>query len=117
MKQKGALLAKGRLLGIQFLELFRDNLYFELAQHANKMAGLLRDEIRNAGFRFLVNSPSNQLFPILPDRLISELHKNYSFYVWSNIDADNSAVRLVTSWATKEDSVLAFIRDMKKALK
>ncbi|GAB6152193.1 hypothetical protein JCM17380_09430 [Desulfosporosinus burensis] len=103
MKQKGALLAKGRLLGIQFLELFRDNLYFDLAKHANKMAGLLRDEISKAGF--LVYSPSNQIFPILPDRLITELQKNYSFYVWSKLDADNSAIRLVTSWATKEDAI------------
>jgi Threonine aldolase len=113
MKQKGALLAKGRLLGIQFLELFRDNLYFELAKHANKMAGLLRDEISKAGFGFLVHSPSNQIFPILPNRLITELQKNYAFYVWSEVDADNSAVRLVTSWATKEDAVSAFIRDLK----
>ncbi|EGW36981.1 aminotransferase class I/II-fold pyridoxal phosphate-dependent enzyme [Desulfosporosinus sp. OT] len=117
MKQKGALLAKGRLLGIQFVELFRDNLYFDLAKHANKMAGLLRDAIDKAGFKFLVDSPSNQLFPILPDRLISELQRNYSFYVWSKVDADNSAIRLVTSWATKEEAVLAFIEDMKKALK
>ena len=116
MKQKGALLAKGRLLGIQFLELFRDNLYFDLAAYANKLASLLRDEISKAGFRFLVYSPSNQIFPILPNRLIAELQKNYSFYVWSKVDADNSAIRLVTSWATKEDAVLAFIEDMKNAL-
>ena len=113
MKQKGALLAKGRLLGIQFIELFRDNLYFDLAKHANRMAGLLRDEISKAGFSFLVYSPSNQIFPILPNPLITELQKNYSFHVWSKVDADNSAIRLVTSWATKEDAVLAFIEDMK----
>jgi len=116
MKQKGALLAKGRLLGIQFIELFRDNLYFDLAKHSNKLADLLRDEISKAGFKFLVNSPSNQLFPILPNRLIIELEKNYLFHVWSKVDADNSTIRLVTSWATKEDAVLAFIEDMKKAL-
>ncbi|ODA38847.1 aminotransferase class I/II-fold pyridoxal phosphate-dependent enzyme [Desulfosporosinus sp. BG] len=117
MKQKGALLAKGRLLGIQFLELFKDDLYFDLAKHANQMAGLLRDAIDKAGFRFLIDSPSNQLFPILPNRLITELQKDYSFYVWSKADDDNSAVRLVTSWATKEEAVLAFIEDMKKVLK
>jgi len=116
MKQKGALLAKGRLLGIQFIELFRDDLYFDLAKHANRMAGLLKVEISKAGFKFLVNSPTNQLFPILPNQLIAELQKNYLFYVWSEVDADHSAVRLVTSWATKEESVLAFIEDMKKAL-
>ena len=116
MKQKGALLAKGRLLGIQFLELFRDNLYFDLAKHANKMAGILREGISKAGFRFLVHSPSNQLFPILPDRLVTELQKDYAFHVWSKVDAENSAIRLVTSWATKEEAILAFIEDLNKAL-
>ncbi len=115
MKQKGALLAKGRLLGIQFVELFRDNLYFDLAMHANRMAGLLRDEISKAGFNYLVNSPSNQLFPILPDQLITELEKKYLFHIWSKVDADHSSIRLVTSWATQEKSVLAFVEDLKGA--
>lgn len=116
MKQKGALLAKGRLLGIQFLELFRDSLYFDLATHANKMAGIIAEGIRKAGFRFLTESSSNQIFPILPNALIAELHKKYSFYVWSAVDEDNSSVRLVTSWATKEEAVSAFIKDMNNAL-
>lgn len=116
MKQKGALLAKGRILGLQFLELFRDDLYFDLARHANKMAGLIRNEISKAGFGFLVSTTSNQIFPILSNHLIDELHKNYAFYVWSKVDADHSAVRIVTSWATKEEAVLAFIADIKNAL-
>ncbi|MGF7185394.1 threonine aldolase [Desulfitispora alkaliphila] len=116
MKQKGALLAKGRLLGIQFLELFRDNLYFELAKHANQMAGLLRGEISKAGLEFLTHSPTNQLFPILPNRVVNELQQNYAFYIWEKVDNDNSAIRIVTSWATKEEAVLAFIKDMIKAL-
>jgi threonine aldolase len=62
MKQEGALLAKGRLLGIQFLELFRDNLFFDLAIHANRMAGLLRDEIGKANFTFLTHSPLTRYF-------------------------------------------------------
>jgi len=117
MKQKGALLAKGRLLGLQFVELFRDNLYFDLAKHANQMAGLLRDEITKAGFKFLVDSPSNQIFPILPNQLITELEKKYLFHVWSKVDADHSAIRLVTSWATKEVAVLAIIEDMARSVK
>ncbi|WP_442593780.1 threonine aldolase family protein [Neobacillus sp. D3-1R] len=117
MKQKGALLAKGRLLGIQFLELFKDDLFFELALHANKMAGMLRDEMIKANFKFLTHSPSNQIFPILPNSLISELQNKYAFYVWEKVDSDYSAIRLVTSWATKEEAVLAFIEDMKKLLK
>lgn len=116
MKQKGALLAKGRLLGIQFLELFKDNLYFDLAKHANTMAGLLRNEISRAGYPFLTHSPSNQIFPILPNWLIAQLQEKYSFFVWSKVDAQHSAIRLVTSWATKEDAVLRFIEDMNNAV-
>lgn len=115
MKQKGALLAKGRLLGIQFLELFRDDLYFELARHANRMAALLREEIKTLGFSFITHSPSNQIFPILPNPLITKLQDNYAFYIWASVGADYSAIRLVTSWATKEEAVSAFIADMRKA--
>ncbi|MDW7673752.1 MAG: beta-eliminating lyase-related protein [Bacillota bacterium] len=116
MKQKGALLAKGKLLGIQFLELFQDDLFFELAKHANKMADLIRAEISKAGFSFLTNSPSNQIFPILPNEVINKLLEQYEFYIWEKVDAKSSAVRLVTSWATKEEAVLAFIKDMNKAI-
>lgn len=116
MKQKGALLAKGRLLGIQFLELFRDNLFFDLAMHANKMANRLRDELTKANFKFLTHSPSNQIFPILPNSLIEELQKKYSFYVWEKVAPDYSAIRLVTSWATKEEEIIAFIEEVKKVL-
>lgn len=116
MKQKGALLAKGRLLGLQFLVLFRDDLYFDLAKHANKMASLLKNAISSAGYRFLTHSPSNQIFPILPNCLITKLQEKYSFYVWEKVDEDNSAIRLVTSWATKEDAVLEFIEDLKNGV-
>lgn len=116
MKQKGALLAKGRLLGIQFLELFRDNLFFDLAEHANKMAKMLRDELSKANFEFLTHSPSNQIFPILPNLLIDELQKKYSFYVWEKINPEYSAIRLVTSWATKEEQVAALIEDINKVV-
>lgn len=109
IKQRGALLAKGKLLGIQFLELFKDNLYFDLAKHANDMAKLLKDGIGSAGYSFLTDSPSNQIFPILPNKLIEKLSKNFSFYVWQKVDEDNSAIRLVTSWATKKEYVLDFI--------
>jgi len=112
MKQRGALLAKGRLLGIQFQELFRDGLYFDLAKHANAMAGLLKNAISKAGYQFLTPSSTNQIFPILPNRLIEQLQEKYSFYVWEKIDAASSAIRLVTSWATEEEAVRAFISDL-----
>lgn len=113
IKQKGALLAKGRLLGVQFLELFKDDLFFDLAYHANKMAKLLREGIDNEGYKFLTKSSSNQIFPILPNQIIEELQKNYSFYIWQKIDEQNSAIRLVTSWATNEEKVKAFIEELK----
>ncbi|NRD77733.1 aminotransferase class I/II-fold pyridoxal phosphate-dependent enzyme [Bacillus sp. BRMEA1] len=116
MKQKGALLAKGRLLGIQFLELFRSNLFFELAAHANTMADIMRKGISEADIPFLIHSPSNQLFPILPNDLITELQKDYAFLIWEKIDSDHSAIRLVTSWATKEEAVLAFVQDVKRTV-
>lgn len=112
LKQKGGLLAKGRLLGIQFLELFRDDLYFELSSHANAMAGLLKSAFVEAGYPFLTHSTSNQIFPILPDALIEELQDTYDFYVWSKVDEEHSSIRLVTSWATPVEAVQAFIADM-----
>ncbi len=113
MKQKGALLAKGKILGIQFLELFKDNLYFDLASHANQMADLLSKKIGSMGYKFLIHSQSNQIFPILPNRIIEKLQEKYAFYVWSKVDNDNSSIRLVTSWATREDAVTAFVEDLK----
>ncbi|KPU45637.1 Low specificity L-threonine aldolase [Oxobacter pfennigii] len=116
IKQKGALLAKGRLLGIQFKELFKDDLFFSLAKHANSMADILRGGIEKAGFTFLTCSPSNQLFPVLPDCLIKELEKKYAFNTWAKIDDNTTAIRLVTSWATEEKAVLSFIDDLKNLM-
>ena len=113
IKQKGALMAKGRILGIQFLELFKDNLYFELATHANKMAHILSKGITSLDYEFLTPSPTNQLFPIFPNSVIEKLAVNYSFLTWSKVDDAHSSIRLVTSWATKEDAVTAFITDLK----
>lgn len=117
IKQKGAMLAKGRLLGIQFLELFRDDLYFELAGHANQMADRLRKGISEAGFGFLTHSTSNQIFPILPNPLIAELQQKFGFFIWSKVDEDHSSIRLVTSWATKEEKVNELVEVVKNSVK
>ncbi|QZY53858.1 threonine aldolase family protein [Crassaminicella profunda] len=114
IKQKGALLAKGKLLGIQFEELFKDNLYFELANHANEMANLLTEGLKDLNCKFLINSPTNQVFPILENKLIEKLEKKFIFYIWKKIDDTHSAIRLVTSWATKKEAVIAFIHELKK---
>ncbi len=86
MKQRGALLSKGRLLGIQFLELFRDDLFFKLARHANEMAERLALGIVNKGYAFQTDSPTNQIFPVLPNRVIERLSQMYSFHVWCKVE-------------------------------
>lgn len=113
IKQKGALLAKGRILGIQFVELFKNDLFFDLAKHANTMAATLANGIKKHKYPFLLEPVSNQIFPILPNTLIKKLSQTYGFYVWSTIDNKHSAIRLVTSWATKEEVVHQFIEDLK----
>lgn len=113
LKQRGALLAKGRVLGVQFVELFIDDLYFDLAKHANAMAKKLNDGIVALGHTFLADSSTNQIFPILPNVLIEKMRTDYGFYVWRKVDADHSSIRLVTSWATKEPAVDEFLADLR----
>lgn len=109
LKQKGALLAKGRVLGIQFLALFQEDLYFKLAKDANDMAMKLAQAFQAQGHAFLVEPASNQLFPILPVALIKRLQEKFDFYVWKPINADYAAVRLITSWTTDEVMLEVFI--------
>lgn len=113
LKQKGAMLAKGRVLAIQFLELFKDDLYFSLAKHANTMATKMANAVKEKGYTFLTNSTTNQIFPILPNAVIEKLSDKYLFYVWKKIDENQSAIRLITSWATNESEVDEFIKDIK----
>lgn len=105
MKQRGAMMAKGFVVGIQFEALFQDNLYFELATHANKMAERIANAMKEGGYSFLTEPYSNQLFPILPNDLLEKLAKKFAFSLPEKIDDNHSAIRLVTSWATTEESV------------
>ena len=109
MKQRGGLLAKGRLLGIQFMELFRDDLFFKLAARSNRMADILRDGLIEKGITFEIESPSNQIFPIFENPTIDELEKDFFFYRWHPIDEDRTSIRLVTSFMTTEEDVLSFL--------
>jgi len=109
IKQNGGMLAKGRLLGIQFLTLFEDGLYFELSQHAVAQAMRIRDAFVSKGYDFLVDSPSNQQFPILPNDVMALLSKDFKFSVWKRIDAGHTAVRFCTSWATRTEAVDALL--------
>lgn len=105
IKQGGGMLAKGRLLGIQFRELLRDGLYFELAAKADSQAMRIRDAFKAKGYSFLVDSPTNQQFPILTAEDIERLDRDFAFSIWQKIDEDHTAVRFCTSWATLDASV------------
>lgn len=106
IKQHGALLAKGRLLGIQFDTLFTNGLYFELGRRADEMADLLRDAFREKGYRFFVTSRTNQIFVVLPNAKVEELRQKAAFSYWEAEDADHTVVRFATSWATRREDVL-----------
>ena len=103
------MLAKGRLLGVQFDELFTDGLWFTIAGHANKLAKKLQDGIVEKGYSLLVHSPSNQIFPIFPDALVKKLAESFAFEEQGAAGEGLTCIRLVTSWATKEDAVDAFL--------
>ena len=116
IKQHGAMLAKGRLLGLQFDTLMTDDLYFALGRHANAMASRLRDTFTALGCPFLAKPESNQLFPILPDTVLSELSQRYVFSEQARVDETHRAVRFCTSWATKEENVQALCADLRRLL-
>ncbi len=112
IKQNGGMLAKGRLLGIQFLALLENGLYFAISDQADKLAYKIRDAFAAKGYPFLVDSPTNQQFPILPNAELELLAKTYAFSFWKQVDAEHSAVRFCTSWATKEEDVEQLLRDI-----
>lgn len=116
LKQKGALLAKGRTLGIQFQTLFENNLYLDLAQKANQQAMKIKAFLEYNGVEFLTDTYTNQIFPILTSFQIEFLANHFEFYVWKKLDENRSAIRLITSWATEDEVVQDFIRQFKKIL-
>ena len=112
IKQRGGMLAKGRLLGIQFETLFEDGLYYEISKHAVDMALLIRDAFAAKGFPFRYASTTNQQFPILPEAALQKLSKKYSYSFWEKTDEGHSAVRFCTSWATKKENVAELVKDI-----
>lgn len=114
LKQRGALTAKGRTMGVQFDQLFRNNLIFDLADQANRMAAKIAEAFKLLNYPMLIDSDTNQVFPILPNTLIAHLQKEYGFLIWDTVDAEHSTIRLITSWATPEDMVNRFIDDLGK---
>lgn len=104
-KKHGALLAKGRLNGIQFDALFTDDLYFEISEHAIEMAELVKNSFKSKGYKFLIDSPTNQQFIVLENKKMQELSGHVKFCFWEKIDENHTAVRFATSWATKKENV------------
>lgn len=109
IKQHGALLAKGRLLGIQFDTLFTDDLYLEISKNAIRMADILKEAFREKGYTFYLDSPTNQIFIILENQKMKQMQENVVFSFWEKADESHTVVRFATSWATKEEEVQELI--------
>ena len=114
MKQRGAMLAKGRLLGIQFETLFTDDLYFTISRHAIEMAMQIKDIFVSAGYPLLFDSPTNQQYPILPDDQFAALSKDFGFEFWERVDETHSGTRFCASWATTQENVDALREAVEK---
>lgn len=117
IKQRGGMLAKGRLLGIQFQTLFENGLYYEISKHAAELAERIRVELQEMGVTFLIDSPTNQQFPIFSDELLEKLNGKYAVEYQKRVDETHSAVRICTCWATKEENVSALLQDIRTWMK
>lgn len=116
LKNKGALLAKGFVIGIQFERAFQDDLYFQLGKQENEVASYLKEQLQNIGVQFLADSPTNQIFPIFTKEQVELLSTMYEFEIWEEV-GENIAIRFVTSWATTKQICDELINDIKLILK
>lgn len=114
IKQRGALLAKGRLLGVQFKALFEDDLYFGIAKHTNEMATILKNGILELGYKLVTNPSTNLIFTILPNSVHSKLSELCYYEAEHPYDENNMVARFVTSWATPKEDVLELLRLLKE---
>ena len=105
VKKRGALLAKGRLLGVQFDALFTDDLYFRIGRHAIEMAERMKKIFADRGYEFFLESPTNQQFIILENPVMEKLQKDLAFSFWEKKDEDHTVVRFATSWSTTEEDL------------
>lgn len=116
IKNKGALLAKGYVVGIQFERAFQDDLYFQLGKHENELATYLHDELTKLGVEFSSASTTNQIFPIFTQEQVKALKENYDFEIWEDHD-DTKVIRFVTSWFTTKEVCDELISDVAKIIK
>ena len=114
IKQRGGMLAKGRLLGVQFCALMENDLYFEISAHADRLADKLRACFSELGYPFFMENTTNQLFPILSKAVREKLAEKYTFIEMDPVDEDRRACRFCTSWATREENVDALCDDLKR---
>lgn len=114
IKQHGGMLAKGRLLGVQFGALFEDDLYFRISAHAVRLADQIRDTLDQLGISYLVPGVTNQIFPILSDEFLAELGKNFMFTEMERVDAHHRCVRFCTSWASTQENVDALCAELRR---
>lgn len=112
IKRHGGMLAKGRLLGIQFATLFADGLYMQISRHAITQAMRIRQALQAQGISFLIDSPTNQQFPIFSNEQLDRLSTKYLFSIWQKVDDHHTAVRICTSWATKTENVDQLLKDI-----
>lgn len=110
IKQHGGMLAKGRLLGIQFVTLFTNNQYFNIASHAIDEAMRIKKALKEKNIQFLIDSPTNQQFPILNNKQLEILSQDFLFSEWQRVDSQHTAIRICTSWATKGENVDKLLR-------
>ena len=109
IKQHGALLAKGRLLGIQFDELFRDDLYMRIGEPAMRAADRIRTALKEKGYRLCFESPTNQIFVIVEDNALKQLGEKVEYGFWEKYDDEHTVIRLATDWGTTESETNALI--------
>ena len=114
LKQHGGMLAKGRLLGLQFETLFTDNLYFDISRNAIRQAMRIKETLRNLSYPFFMESYTNQQFPIFPDEVLEQLNQDFLFTFWQKTDEHHTAVRICTSWATTDENTDRLIAALQK---
>ena len=112
IKQHGALLAKGWVLGLQFDVLFTDDLYYQLGKHANDMAVMLKKGLKEKGYRFYIDSPTNQQFIIVDEEQLNRISRVTTYGFWCKYDETHTVIRLATSWATKPDDVTELLANL-----